>query len=752
MMSAGPSTAQRRFSHLLFSLALVALLAACAGREERSAASPSYGSTQTGNESRPSEGGEIDIGGDQDDDENAFEDSETFPGTGVFIDEGRVEDRAAPPGEDGEITLNFEGQGIQEVVNAILGQLFQENYVISPGVSGEVTFATAKPIKRDQIMPVLEMLLRWNGATLIWREGQYHVIPIAEAVRGNLVPRFDSNQSAIGYEVLVVPLEYISPVKMAEILEPYAREDGVFNADNARNLLFLAGTRFELRNYLQIIETFDVDWLAGMSVGMFSLERIDVETLLPELEAVFGADGETPLAGMFRFMPLERLNAIMVITPNEHYLDEAEKWIQRLDRSGAGSGSRLYVYRVKNLEADVLAGYLGDIFGTSGGSRPRRESRGSLAPGMEPASVSSVGDFQRNQSGGGESSSSANRSQNRATSGGMQLGEDGSVRITAVIENNSLLIQASPSEYDAILSAIERLDEEPLQVLIEAQVLVVNLNDALRFGVNWFIANTNPGGTVPDNGEDGGDDGGDTDPPPTVGTSRDDDFARLDSEGLLTTITRRAVDRTFVTATIDALESASEVRTISSPSLMVRNNADASINVGQQLPVQSTRFVSGGGLDSGNTIGNVQFINTGVILEVTPRVNPGGLVYLTLRQEVSSPGDAGVGGNPSVDTRTISTEVAIQSGQTILLGGLIREIDSDSRSGVPFLSRLPIVGRLFGSRSQSVNRTETIVMITPTVISSTDRLQEVSDEFRKQFKGLEPLRPNDAETSDIESN
>jgi len=740
MMSPGFRSASVRIERILCSLALVALISACASSEERSAVEPSYGSTLTEANTRPSEGGEIDIGGgSEEDDENAFEGSETYSGTGVFIDEGRVGERAPPPGEDGEITLNFEGQGIQEVVNAILGELFQENYVISPGVSGEVTFATARPIKRDQIMPVLEMLLRWNGATLIWREGQYHVIPIAQAVRGNLVPRFDSSDNAIGYEVMVVPLEYISPVKMAEILEPYAREDGVFNADNARGLLFLAGTRFELSNYLQIIETFDVDWLAGMSVGMFSLERIDVETLLPELQAVFGEEGETPLAGMFRFMPLERLNAIMVITPNEHYLEEAEKWIRRLDRSGAGSGSRLYVYRVKNLEADVLAGYLGDIFGSSGGSGSRRQSRGSLAPGMEPASVSSVNDFQNNQSGSG--SSDAGRSQNRATAGGMQLGEDGSVRITAVVENNSLLIQSSPSEYDAILSAIQRLDEEPLQVLIEAQVMVVTLNDQLNYGVNWFIANTNPGGEPPDtddgeNGGTGGDDDSDV-----IGTSRADDFARIDGSGILSTITRRAVDRTFVSATVSALESVSDVRTISSPSLMVRNNADATINVGQQLPVQSTRFVAGGGgIDQGGQIGNVQFINTGVILEVTPRVNPGGLVYLTLRQEVSAPGDPGVGGNPSVDTRTISTEVAIQSGQTILLGGLIQETKSEGRRGVPLLSRIPFVGSLFGVSNNSTNRTETIVMITPTVISSTDRLQEVSDEFRNQFKGLEPIR------------
>ena len=740
-MSACSSTVERRSRQAALSLTLALLVAACAGSQERPSQQP-FEPSALSRDSRMNDGGEIDIGtGDQQEEGAVFEESETFPGTGVFINERAVGERAPPPGEDGEITLNFEGQGIQEVVNAILGQLFQENYVISPGVSGEVTFATAKPIKRDQIMPVLEMLLRWNGAALIWREGQYHVIPIAEAVRGNLVPRFDSADRAIGYEVLAVPLEYIAPAKMAEILEPYAREDGVFQADNARGLLFLAGTRYELRNYLQIIETFDVDWLAGMSVGMFSLERIDVEELLPELQAVFGEEGETPLAGMFRFMPLQRLNAIMVITPNDHYLDEAEKWIRRLDRSGAESGSRLYVYRVKNLEADVLAGYLGDIFGTSGGSRPRRETRGGLAPGMDPASVSSVGDFQRNQSGGsaaGSDSSSRSQNQSRGTTGGMQLGEDGNVRVTAVIETNSLLIQASPSEYDAILSAISRLDEEPLQVLIEAQVLVVNLNDALRYGVNWFIANTNPGGAVP-GGNEGGEDG-ETPPPPVVGQSRADDFARLDQGGILTTITRRAIDRTFVSATISALESVSEVRTISSPSLMVRNNSDATINVGQQLPVQSTRFVGGTVGDTGSTIGNVQFINTGVILEVTPRVNPGGLVYLTLRQEVSAPGAAGVGGNPSVDTRTINTEVAIQSGQTILLGGLIQETNSQSREGTPFLSRIPILGSLFGTRSTSTDRTETIVMITPTVVSSTDRLQEVSDEFRTRFKGLRPLR------------
>lgn len=718
------SSALRRFAPKAWLVIAVLLLTACAGMQDRSLDPELHAPSAVDPSIRRESTDQIDLG-DGEEDEDAFDETEIYPGTGVFVDQRAVRDRADPPGDDGEITLNFEGQGIQEVVAAILGHMFQENYVISPGVSGEVTFATARPLTRDQVMPVLEMLLRWNGATLIWREGRYHVIPIAEAVRGNLVPRFDAASHGIGYEVLVVPLRYIAPAKMAEILEPYAREDGVFNADNARNLLFLAGTRYELHNYLQIIETFDVDWLAGMSVGMFSLERIEVGEILPELEAVFGADGETPLAGMFRFLPLERLNAIMVITPNEHYLDEAERWIRRLDRSSSGAGARLYVYRVKNLEADVLAGYLGDLFGTGGTRQPRRETRGGLAPGMEPATVSSVGDFQRSQ----QQTQRSGQQAERATQGGMQLGQDGDVRITAVAETNSLLIQASPSQYDAILSAIKRLDEEPLQVLVEAQVLIVDLSDTLRYGVSWYLANRGPEA------------GGPSVPSGFAASRRDNTsrFTRGEGSNFLTTFTRRAVDRTFVSATIDALESVSNVRTISSPSLMVRNNSQATINVGRQLPVQSTRFV-GGTIGEAGSIGNVQYLNTGVILEVTPRVNPGGLVYLTIRQEVSSPGDdLGVGDNPTINTRQISTEVAIQSGQTIMLGGLIQEDETVGRTGVPGLQRVPLLGGLFRQSNNQLARTETLVLITPTVVETTESLREISDEVRNRFRALQPL-------------
>ena len=719
----------RRSVPVAIGIALVLILAGCSTVPERAgSASDRDQRGEAASQADEASDEPVLVMSESSEDAPVFEDSERFPGSGEFLDPDGIGERAPPPSEDGEITLNFEGQGVQEVVHAILHELLQVNYIISPGVSGQVTFSTAKPVGRDQVMPILEMLLRWNGATLIWREGKYHVVPIGEAVRGNLVPRFDSAAEAQGYEVMAVPLEYVSPTKMAEILIPYAREDGIFNADNARGILFIAGTQYELNNYLQIIETFDVDWLAGMSVGMFALERIEVGELLPELEAVFGQGGETPLAGMFRFIPIDRLNAVMVITPNEHYLDEAERWIGRLDRSSPEAGARLYVYRVKNLEADVLAGYLSGLFGGSGGSTNRTSSRrdaGEVAPGMEQAEVSSVSDFNasRSRESGG----------NQASSGGsgLVLGDTEDVRVTAVKETNSLLIQASPGQYDAILSAIKRLDEEPLQVLVEAQVLIVDLNDQLRYGVSWFLANRgselSEGGSAPVNLPEG------------FAPNRDSNTLVFGAgTNMLGTLTRRDLSRSFVSATIDALESVSNVRTISSPSLMVRNNSSATINVGSQVPVQSTSFITGG--NAGSTIGNVSFISTGVTLEVTPRVNPGGLVYLDISQEVSSPGDPGVGNNPSINTRTLTTEIAVQSGQTVLMGGLIQEDESESQAGVPGIQRIPGLGSLFRSTTNRATRSETLVLITPTVIESMERLKSVSDEIAEQFRGLEPLR------------
>ena len=235
------------------------------------------------------------------------EDVELRKGSGSFINEEAAQRKLSTVSGDGEIVLNFEGESIQSVVHTILGEVLQETFVIGPGVSGQVTFSTSKPVSRDQLMPILELLLRWNGAAMVFTEGRYHILPVSEAVRGNLIPTLSKESIAMGYEVRVVPLKFIGAAEMATILEPYVRDGAMVRVDPGRSMIFLAGTQEELRNYQQTVDIFDVDWLEGMSVGIYPLQTVDVQSITAELTTIFASDTESPLAGMFRFVPLDRL-------------------------------------------------------------------------------------------------------------------------------------------------------------------------------------------------------------------------------------------------------------------------------------------------------------------------------------------------------------------------------------------------------------------------------------------------------------
>ena len=647
------------------------------------------------------------------------EDVELKIGEGSFINEQAAQRKLSAVSEDGEIVLNFEGESLQSVIHTILGEVLQETFVIGPGVSGQVTFSTSKPVSRDQLMPILELLLRWNGAAMVFTEGRYHILPTADAIRGNLVPTLSNEDLAMGYEVRVVPLEFIGAQEMVTILEPYVRDGAIVRMDVRRNMLFLAGTQEELRNYQQTVEIFDVDWLAGMSVGIYPLHTVDVESITTELTTIFGTDSDSPLTGMFRFVPLERLGSIMVITPNKEYLEKARTWIETLDRGAAGSGVQLYVYRVKNLEAQVLADYLSQLFGGATSSPRQDNRRGTLAPGLQEAQSSSISNFNSNRQAANQRGVQSNR-----PTGGLVSTEEGDIRITSVMETNSLLIQASQTQYSSILAAIERIDEEPLQVLIESQILDVELNEDLQFGVNWYLTND--------------------------ATATDGDSGNLLSEGInsltaggstnfFASITG-ALGSNFVKATISALDSVTDVRSLGAPSLLIRNNATATITVGTQVPVQSSSISTG----NSNVISSAQYVSTGVTLTVTPRINPGGLVYMDVTQEVSRPGardpDISASGNPPINNKSVTSQVAVQSGQTIFLGGLIAEQTSKGRTGIPYLNRIPGIGRLFGAQQTQTQRSETIVMITPTVIESITDLKTVSDDIRTEFIKISPIR------------
>ena len=646
----------------------------------------------------------------------------------------------------GSATFNFEGESVHAVVKAILGDMLGQNYVIAPGVQGTVTLGTPKPVSPAEALNLLEMVLGWNNARLVYSGGRYNIIPSDQALAGSVAPRTGPASSARGYEVRVVPLRFISASEMKKVLEPYARPNAIVNVDGTRNVITLAGTRTELENYLRTVEIFDVDWLSGMSVGVFPLQSGRATRVVADLEKVFGNDSKTPSAGMFRFMPLEGANAVLVITPQPAYLDQIQQWLERID--GAGEGSRLFSYELKYIKARELAQRLSEVFGSSGGSGSGNErSTGgagnvSLMPGTEPVQINDGGlngnggsvDFGSSGSSsgtGGLGSGSLSLNQRDSGNGAVTLEVDGNrVGVAAVEETNTLLVRASPSAWNSIREVVEKLDVMPMQVHIEAQIAEVSLTGDLSYGVNWYLERA-----MTDNGI------GPFNPPGgTPGVSGPSKWSTL--AGSIGGVSGAGAVWTLVkndaAAVITALDEVSDVRLLQTPSVFVRNNAEATLNVGSRIPISSVTVNPGLGTD--NTFSQVQYLDTGVILKVRPRVTRDGMVFLDIVQEVSSPGsEPDANGNVRINTRRMKTEAAVEAGQTVMLAGLISDSATEGSAGIPGLSRLPVIGALFGRKSTSSERSEVIVLITPTIVRNPQEARNLTDEYGQRFRALDPL-------------
>ena len=709
-------------------------------------------------------------------------DAKIEKGNGSFVNEKAA--RLPAPGAssssaDGQITFNFENQPIQAVVQAILGALLKENYTIAPNVTGNVTFSTSRPITPEQAMPILEMLLAWTNNALVRKEGRYEVLPVKDAIPGNLTPRIAAPNIAKGYEVRVFPLKYISATEMQKLLKPFAKADAVVSADSARNMMIMAGTASELANYQRTIDVFDVDWLKGMSVGVYSLRNSDVTKVQPELDKIFGDAGQSPLAGMFRFISMDSTNSIVVITSQPEYLKQAEQWVYRLDQGAGENGTQLYVYDVKNVKAVDLSDHLNAIYT---GQVQQKSNSGNVAPGLRSTTIggansgngiggslgggslagNSLNSNRTSGSYGGSTINSANRPATGVTGTGSGLSTTGTgtpnangqkptdIRITAIEENNQILVMATPGEWDSILAAIHRLDISPLQVQIEAKILEVTLSGDLQFGVQWWLAgliNTTTSANSSATGYQYGYNLGGVNS--FEGNAADRHRASLGGTGVNPNggegLFYSFLNKNFQVA-LNTLQTSGQTKVLSAPSLVVMNNQQAQITVGTQVPIISTSIVGIGttdttGLATNTGIGQASYISTGITLSVTPRVNPGGLVYMDVDQEDSIPGaPATAGGNPPISQRNLQTEVAVQSGETVLLGGMIQDQTTDSKSGLPVLSSIPVLGNLFGNTDKTHNRTELIVLITPRVVVNADDAREMTQEYEKKFESLAPFR------------
>lgn len=642
-------------------------------------------------------------------------------GTGNFV-KATPPEVPAPSGPE-EFSLNFEATDIRAIVQSIMGDYLRESFTIHPATTGTGTIRLSKPVSRKDLIPILEMMLRQNGQIMLREEGLYKIMPAAQGTRGSISPQVGTSTTPLptGFSVQIVQLKYVGAADMLRILTPYVTDPAAsVQIDAVRNLVIISGTQRELRHLFDIIDLFDVDFLAGYSVGLFQMST-DVKALAADLDRIFGTAAQSPLAGIVRIIPIERMNGLLVVTTQAKYLEEAKKWIDRLDRAGGASGGvRLNVYPVQHGKAEKLAQLLSEVYGN------KQSSTGpTLAPGQRPAQIATPPTVP-----GQPAAAAAAQSLVSFAGSGVSVSKD--VRIIADNDNNALLILASPSDYETIQSALRQLDVARRQVSVEVLVAEVTLNDELSFGIEWFInARLNTVGALRDSTAG---------LPRLPGLFNSAGTAVTDPRSLVPTATGLQLINIGpggdIRAVLHALGTDGRSKVISTPRVMVLDNEKATINVGDQISVDTGS--STGTTTGGNVVTTRQYLSTGVILTVTPRINAGGRVTLDVNQEVSSPGP---GSNPTISTRKAQTVVTVSSGETMVLAGLIADTNTAGSSGVPLLSKIPLIGGLFGTQSLIKKRTELVLLITPTVVTNPEDARAVTDEIRKKLPSLEAYLP-----------
>ncbi len=631
-------------------------------------------------------------------------------GTGEFLGSPKVVVEAKThAGKDG-VRLNLVNVSITQAAKAVLGDLLKVNYSVDPKIRGRITLQTSRPIPKAAIVMAFENALRAKGATIVQSGGSYRIS--ASTARHSTVVTRGIRKNQLGLQTLVLPLRYISASEAKRLIEAVASKGAVVDSDNTRNIIMISGTASELQHLTRLIDMFDVDWMKGMSFGLIPLKASDPEKIAKELKALFGTHKGGPLKGVVRFIPNRRLGSVLIVTSNPAYLDKAKTWVARLDRLAHQNEVRLFVYKVHNRSAAELATLLEGVLRTDARTTRTPQPSQIVAPRFTQETTTSRRFGGRSLTPFTPSTPTNNSAQSPIV--GAQTGKPraitaGGARVVADTGQNSLLIYTSPKMYTRIRGILERLDVLPTQVLLEAVIAEVSLNDDLKFGLKWFLEKRRHQITF-------------TDAVNGAVASAFPGFSYF-------------FQASNVQAALDAVSGVTKVNVVSAPSLMVMDNKKATLQIGDQVPIV-TQTAQGVTNPDAPIINAITLKDTGVILSVTPRVNASGRVILQIEQEVSSVAETTTSGidSPTIQQRRVRTTVVVSDGQTLALGGLIQNRKSTVTTQVPFLGNIPVVGSAFRNKSDKKERTELVIFIRPQVVRDRVEAKFVTDEFKQRLK------------------
>jgi type II secretory pathway component GspD/PulD (secretin) len=543
-----------------------------------------------------------------------------------------------------EVSFNFDDADVFSVIQTIFGDILRVNYIVDPNVKGRVTFRSVAPVAKENVLPLLEVILRLNNIAIVEEGGLYRIIPMGDIPKEPApvgIGRESETVKITGKALLqVVPVKYIPSSELVRLLTPFLSRNAAIVDVPKTNHIIIVDTDANVKRLLQLVEIFDSEQLKQ-------------------------------------------------VTP------------------------QVFVYPVQNSKAKDVANMLQQIFL---GGRPTTQARPTTAP-RTPTPAQPTPVLQPQVSMGPE--------------GGEALVSE----VTRIIPDeitNSVIILATPDDYKLMAETIKKIDTMPRQVVIEGLVAQVKLTDALDFGMQWTIQNElKITGLRPFNKDINISGPLELNPPlktPPL-TSSTFQFTAFDAAGQVKLL-------------LQALATEGKVKVLASPHILVSDNREARIQVGSQIPIatQTTSTpisTTGEGVVSSTVTSTVQYKDIGIILKVKPQVNESGLVSLEISQEVSSLGaPVPIAGQnfASIDKTEATTNLVAQDGETIIIGGLIREDATKSRAGIPFLSKIPILGYLFGSTIDESIRNELIILLTPHVMRNQQEAKDVTSDYVERYK------------------
>jgi general secretion pathway protein D len=624
--------------------------------------------------------------------------------------------------------LNFENTPISTVTKVILGDILGVGYTIDPRVQGTITLSSGRPLAKSDVLFALENALRTANAVLVKDQLGYRLLPATDAVGVGGVDRAAAGQlPEPGYGVTIIPLQYVSVETVSKLLDGFAMRPGAIRVDRARNLLIVQGDGAERRTAVDTVLSFDANWMAGQSVGIYPIKNTTPEPIIGELDKILDSGDGGLSQNLVKLQPVARLNAILVVTRKPELLRSVENWIKRLDNSETAS-TGVKVYRVRYGDARQIARILNELF-TGATSSGGESATNQLAPGAGSTTLSTVEKLTGGPSAPTVSGVPPPAIQTPRVAGapietapggptGAKAGGGGAgnvpgllpdVRITADVVNNALLIYASQESYRIIERALNQIDRPRLQVALDATIAEVTLNDSLNYGVQFFLQGAN--GSISNTA------------------------VTLPLAPNLPGFNFLAGSLATPQVVISALHAYTDVKVLSNPSLVVVDNQAATLEVGNQVPITTGTATV---LSSSNTVVNtVDYRDTGIILRVTPRISPNNTVLLAIEQEISNVSSTSNTGllTPTLTQRKVKSSISVVNGQTVLLAGLISDSQMNGRSGIPLLDEIPGLGNAFTQTQKQLQRTELIIFIRPQIIRDSVDASVVAEELRSKIRG-----------------